>query len=354
FDATFETYWNDPSYVAYSPDDDANRLDAALSAASGRTAGQTSLNLSGLEVRPFSYQQEILEQLEVERAVHDRHRNLVVAATGTGKTVVAALDYRNLMAGSAEPPQLLFVAHRIEILQQALRTYREVLADGSFGELMGQGYRPKDGRHVFGTIQSITRVLDDLPPDEFDVVVIDEFHHAHAATYRRLLDHLTPRELLGLTATPERADGVDVTEEFFGGRTAAELRLWDALEAELLSPFHYFGIADNVDLRSVSWKRGRYDQAELENVFTGNDARARIILKQLQDKVGDVHGMRALGFCAGVRHAQYMADTFDAAGIPARAVSGDTPADEREQALRDLRARRVNILFAADLYNEGL
>ena len=354
FDATFETYWNDPSYIDYVPERDAEHLDAALAAASGRQAGSSSLSLSGLEVRPYPHQQEMLEQLEVERTVHGRHRNLLVAATGTGKTVVAALDYRNLMAGSNQPPRLLFIAHRIEILKQAQRTYREVLADGSFGELWGQGDRPEVGRHIFATIQSISRAIDEIPPGAFDVVVVDEFHHAAASTYRRVLDHFTPRELLGLTATPERADGIDVAEEFFGGRTAAEMRLWDALEAELLSPFHYFGISDNVDLRHVAWKRGRYDFAELENVYTGNDARSRIILKELADKVGDIRDMRALGFCVGVRHAQYMADTFTRAGVPARAVSGDTPADAREQALRDLRHRRVNVLFAADLYNEGL
>ncbi|HLR92892.1 MAG TPA: DUF3427 domain-containing protein, partial [Jiangellaceae bacterium] len=353
FDATFETYWNDPSYVDYRPGQDAERLDAALAEAAGRTTPRTSLNLSGLEVRPYPHQQEILERLEVERTVHDRHRNLVVAATGTGKTVVAALDYRNL-AGNSHQPRLLFIAHRIEILQQALRTYREVLGDGSFGELWGQGYRPEQWQHVFATIQSFTRSSIELPADAFDVVVIDEFHHAHAATYRRLLEHFTPRELVGLTATPERADGVDVADEFFDGHTAAEIRLWDALEAELLSPFHYFGIADNVDLSSVSWRRGGYDHAELENLYTGNDARTRIILKELQDKVTDLSAMRALGFCVGVRHAQYMAEKFTAAGIPARAVWGDSSPEGRAQALRDLRARRVNILFTADLYNEGV
>ncbi|QDB79591.1 DUF3427 domain-containing protein [Georgenia wutianyii] len=354
FDATFETYWNDPSYIDYDPDRDGDRLDAALAAASGRKPSTSTLNLSGLEVRPFPHQVKILEQLDAERTVHDRHRNLVVAATGTGKTVVAALDYRNLAAGAPQEWRLLFVAHRIEILEQAQRTYREVLADGSFGELWGQGQRPQHGQHVFATIQSVTNELASIPPDAFDILVVDEFHHAHAASYRRLLDHFAPRELLGLTATPERTDGIDVSEAFFGGRTAAEMRLWDALEAELLSPFHYFAVSDNVDLRDVSWKRGRYDQAELENVYTGNDARARIILKELQDKVGDVSQMRALGFCVGVRHAEYMAQTFTAAGIPARAVSGGTPSDARAQALRDLRSREVNVLFTADLYNEGI
>ena len=184
-------------------------------------------------------------------------------------------------------------------------------------------------------------------------MVIDEFHHAEAATYRRLLDHLTPQELLGLTATPERTDGLDV-REFFEGRTAAELRLWDALGADLLCPFHYFAIADGTDLRRIGWARGRYDDAELAGLYTGNRARAAIVLAQLQDKVLNLGGMRALGFCVSVAHAEFMAQTFREAGVPALAISGSTSAAQRAQALQDLRDRRVNALFAADLFNEGL
>ena len=125
-------------------------------------------------------------------------------------------------------------------------------------------------------------------------MVIDEFHHAEAASYRRLLDHVQPIELLGLTATPERGDGVDV-REFFEWRVAAELRLWEALEQNLLCPFHYFGIHDGVDLGAVQWRRGGYDLAALSNLYTGNDARTRIVLKELRDKVADVAAMRALG-----------------------------------------------------------
>ena len=119
--------------------------------------------------------------------------------------------------------------------------------------------------------------------------MIDEFHHAEAATYRRLLEHFTPVELLGLTATPERTDGLDV-RRFFDGRTAVELRLWDALEADLLVPFHYFGVADPVDLSQLKWRRGDYDVSELENVYTADDARVRVVLRHLRDKVGDTVG----------------------------------------------------------------
>ena len=300
----------------------------------------------------------MLESLQVERDVHDRHRNLVVAATGTGKTVVAALDYRRLCElarrRSREPAALLFVAHRKEILDQSLRTYREVLADAAFGELYVGDARPERWRHVFASVQSLTSYdVTNIPAEAFEVVVIDEFHHAEATTYRRIIDHLRPRELLGLTATPERADGSDV-RSYFDGRTAAELRLWDALGADLLCPFHYFGIADGTDLRGIEWKRGRYDERGLDNVYTGNDARARIVLQQVRDKITDLGAMRALGFCVCVAHSEYMAETFNRAGIPALAVTGATASRDRARALEDLRSRRVNVLFAADLFNEGL
>lgn len=355
FEATFDTYWNDNSFESYDPDLDRDRLDDALSEAAGRTGrDRVTISLSGLEVRPYPYQSEMLEELRAEREVHGRHRNLVVAATGTGKTVVAALDYRDLCQRMETRPSLLFVAHRKEILEQSMRTCREVLADGDFGELYVDGKRPERWGHVFASVQSLNSYgPHNIPSEHFDVVVIDEFHHAQATTYRRLLDHLQPHELLGLTATPERADGVNV-QDLFDGRIASELRLWDALGADLLCPFHYFAVADGTDLRDVQWTRGRYDDRDLDRLYTGNTARAAIVLRQLGEKVLDPGAMRALGFCVSVAHAEYMAQVFNDAGIPARAVSGDTHSVDRARALQDLRARRVNALFAADLFNEGL
>lgn len=359
FGATFDTYWNDSTFESYDPAVDRDRLDDALAEASGRTSSnRVTISLAGLEVRPRPYQAEMLEEIEVEREVHDRHRNLVVAATGTGKTVIAALDYRRLRDAAFKrgelAPSLLFIAHRREILQQSLRTYREVLADANFSEEYHSGARPERWRHVFASVQALTAYdVTSMPANAFDIVVVDEFHHAAAPTYRKLLSHLQPRELLGLTATPERTDGFDLLS-FFGGRTAVELRLWDALSADLLCPFHYFGIADGTQLDELQWKRGRYDERQLEQLYTGNDQRSAIVLRELQDKLSDVRTMRALGFCVSIAHAEYMAKTFNAAGIPALAVSGDTPTVLRDQALRDLKERRVNALFAADLFNEGL
>lgn len=355
FSATFETYWNDTTFESYDPDRDRDRLDDALAEASGRTqTDRVTLSLSGLEVRPYPHQAEILESLTVERVVHDRHRNLVVAATGTGKTVIAALDYRRLCTPSMERPSLLFVAHREEILRQSLRTYQEVLSDPSFGELYVAGARPERWRHVFASVQSLTSYgVTNIPADAYDIIVIDEFHHAQAATYRRITDHLNAEELLGLTATPERADGTDV-RSFFDGRVAAELRLWDALGADLLCPFHYFGVADGVDLSHVQWSRGAYDQDALSNVYTGNDARARIVLKQVNDKVADVRSMRALGFCVSIAHAEYMARVFNEAGIPALTVTSGPGSHNRADALSRLAVRDVNAIFTVDVFNEGV
>ena len=354
--ATFESYWADPEFETYG-DGDTARFDAAIDAErTGGEDGRLTIT-SGLQVRPWPYQQEILEALEVERRRHDRWRNLVVAPTGTGKTVVAALDYRRLAThhdGLSDRPSLLFVAHRKELLEQSLRTFREVEQDGSFGELLVGGQRPAQWRHVFASIQSLTAAgIERLAPDRFEVVVVDEFHHAEAATYRRLLDQLDPKVMLGLTATPERTDGLDI-RGWFEGRFAFEMRLWDALDQRLLSPFQYFGIADDTDLSKVTWRRGGYVAAELSDVLTGDDARVAKVLRAVRELVADPTSMRALGFCVSVEHAGYMARRFARAGIAAAAITGQTPAAEREQALLRLKAGDLQVLFTVDLFNEGV
>jgi len=352
FAATFDSYWADPAFETYRPED-ADRFDRAIDQASGAIKPTA---LVPFAIEPWSHQREILDKLTVERYRHNRWRNLVVAATGTGKTVVAALDYKRLCEeiGNARPLKLLFVAHRREILEQSLLTFRHVLRDGAFGELYVDGHRPDEWQHVFASVQSLQSIdLDRVGPDAFDVVIVDEFHHAAAPTYRRLLDHLRPRVLLGLTATPERTDGESILH-WFGDRIAVELRLWDALERQLLSPFHYFGLHDNTNLAQVRWTRGAYDRAQLENVYIGDDARVAQILSELQRKVTDVRSMRALGFCVGIAHARYMARRFNDAGVPSLHVSADSTSTERDDALRKLKMREVNCLFAVDLFNEGV
>ncbi|MFF8843141.1 DUF3427 domain-containing protein [Streptomyces sp. NPDC015127] len=357
FEATFDSYWSDSAFELYRPDQDSARLDEALQLAGRGTssAPERHLTLSGLEVRPYPHQRDMLERLEVEREVHDRHRNLLVAATGTGKTVMAALDYKKLRQKYGRDLRLLFVAHRQEILRQSLRTFQDVLVDANFGEELHSGLVPEDWKHVFASVQSLNaRTLERFAPDHFDVIVIDEFHHGVSPTYRKIIEHFSPLELLGLTATPERMDGRNVQDEFFDGRIAAEMRLWEALENDLLSPFHYFGVTDNTDMSAVVWKRGSYDASALSNLFTGNDARARLVVQAVRDKVSDPGSMRALGFCVSIAHAHFMADFFRRAGLSAVALSGESPREERRAALAALSSGELQVIFSVDLFNEGL
>ncbi len=351
FRATFEEYWADPAFETYDRDRDSERLDTALEEERG---GPTvlPLQITNIAVNPYPYQREILDELHAAREIHNHWRNLVVMATGTGKTVVAALDYKRLRsAGTIN--SLLFVAHRKEILKQSLLTFRQTLQDGSFGELLADGERPQEWRHVFASIQSLTRIP--LKSDQFDIVIVDEFHHAEAATYARLLGQLAPKILLGLTATPERTDGADILHWFDGGKPTVELRLWEALERDLLVPFHYFGIHDATDLSKLTWRRGTgYDVLELTNLYTGHEARVAMVIKALTDKLANVGDMRAVGFCVSIAHAEFMANRFNQKGIPSVAVTSATDRNDREQALIDLQERKINAVFTVDLFNEGI
>lgn len=343
--AVFESYWECGDFVPFTSQTFRERT-RIIENRAVRALPPTELRLE-----PF--QERLLEQVEVART-RGHHRNLLVSATGTGKTVIAAIDYTRLRK-RINRARLLFVAHREEILEKSRATYRHALRDPSFGELWVAGKKPEDWQSVFASIQTLHRNgLQHLAADHFDVVVVDEFHHAAARSYREVLDYLQPRELLGLTATPERADDLSIFD-YFDGRIAAELRLWDAIDQHRLAPFQYFGIHDGTDLRRVPWKRGSgYDVDGLTNIYTANDSLARLVLKRLGEHVDDVDGIRALGFCVGVEHARFMARVFNEAGVPSIAVWGDSPDEERRQALADLRDGIIRVLFSVDLFNEGI
>ncbi|MBO6574429.1 MAG: DUF3427 domain-containing protein [Rhodothermales bacterium] len=352
FEATFNNYWGDGEFVPYDGSEE-QRKNFARAISKERDGPDRELPITYFDIRPYPFQQEILDRLEVERTVRGRSRNLVVAATGTGKTVVAALDYKRLKKRK-EVESLLFVAHRQEILRQSRRTFRHVLRDGSFGELLVAGLKPEEGHHVFASVQSLAQIeLSDLDPASFDMVIVDEFHHAAAPTYSRLLNHLKPRQLLGLTATPERADGRSV-KHWFDDHVASELRIWDAIERGLLVPFHYFGVHDNTDLTQLAWRQGKYDVSELENLYTGDVLRANMVLGALEESVRSVAEVRALGFCVSKAHAHFMADAFNRAGVPSLALTADTPSAERQGAIAQLQSRKLNVIFVVDLFNEGV
>ncbi len=344
--AVFDSYWHSGDFVPF----DESQFEQLTGVDRNE---DNSTRLSPIELRPEPFQERLLEQIALSRQ-RGHHRNLLVSATGTGKTVMAAIDYARLREVLPRA-RLLFVAHRKEILQQSLATFRHAIRDHAFGEMWVDGARPQIFDHVFASIQSLsTSGLAHLDAHHFDIVVVDEFHHAEAPTYRALLEHVQPVELLGLTATPERSDGLSLLH-WFDGRIAGELRLWDAIDQRRLVPFAYYGISDSLDLREIPWRRGRgYDVEGLTRVYTANDVWARHVIQALTAKVDNVHRMRALGFCVSVDHARFMARTFNEAGIASRAIWAETPTREREDALRDLSERRVNAVFSVDIFNEGV
>ena len=343
--AVFDSYWASGDFVPFDRDEFLLRA--------ARTEPEQTLQLSPIEIVLLPFQERLLEQIEIART-RGRHRNLLVAATGTGKTVMAAVDYARLRERLPRD-RMLFVAHREEILAQSRATFAHALRDAAFGELWVGGRRPSRFEHVFASIQSLSRSgLESVDPAHFDVVVVDEFHHAAAPSYQGLLGRIEPRELLGMTATPERADGLDVLR-YFDGRIAAELRVWDAIDQQYLVPFSYFGVHDGTDLSEVPWKRGvGYDPSALTNVLTADHAWARRVIEELRRKTGEPRSTRALGFCVSIGHARFMAEQFRSVGIPALAIWGDSPMEERTAALRELAAGRVNVVFTVDLFNEGV
>ena len=304
-------------------------------------------------LRPFDYQQEILERLQVEREVRHHYKNLVVAATGTGKTVMAACDYK-AFAETHDRARLLFVAHREEILRQSLKTFREVLCDYNFGEKWYAGEEPNNYEQVFASKDTLNNRLNNLqlPPDYYDYIVIDEVHHVAASSYRHIINYFTPKILLGLTATPERMDGEDITQDF-DGVISAEIRLDDALNKGLLAPFYYYGITDSVDYTEVAWDKGHYVASELSRIYSYNDARTAVILQSLQKYLTNIRDVRALCFCVDQQHAKYMASKFTLCGLKADVLTSEN-AQMRAPLYRRLKNKEINYLFVVDMFNEGV
>ena len=355
--ATFESYWNAGEFEYY---DEGQRERLARALKAEKYSETDHGGIYTLDILPYSYQQEILDKLEAERAVRGHNRNLVVAATGTGKTVISALDYKRFCKQHpGKPCRLLFVAHREEILKQSLYTFRAVLKDANFGELLVGNYKVDSIEHLFISIQTFNSqdFTAKTGADFYDYIVVDEFHHAAAPTYQKLLEYYQPQILLGLTATPERMDGKSILD-YFGGRVAAEIRLPEAIDRKLLCPFQYFGVTDTADLSSLKWRTGGYDKAELSNLYTFSgmvaQRRADLVVNSILKYVTDIDEVKGLGFCVSIEHARFMARYFNTHGIPSMALTGDSPDEERNAAKQRLVSGELRFLFVVDIYNEGV
>ena len=355
--ATFESYWNSNEFEYYS-EEQKERLARALKAE--KYFDNNSAEIYTMDIAPYSYQQEILDKLDAERKVRGYNRNLIVAATGTGKTVISALDYKRFCRQNSDKPcRLLFVAHREEILKQSMYTFRAVLKDANFGEMFVGNYKPESIDNLFISIQTFNSqsFTDKTSPDFYDYIIVDEFHHAAAPTYQKLLSYYNPHILLGLTATPERMDGKSILP-YFNNRIAAEIRLPEAIDRKLLCPFQYFGVTDSVDLDNLKWAAGGYDKGELSRIYTLSgmiaNRRADLVISSLLKYVTDIDDVKGLGFCVTVEHAIFMSDYFNAHSIPSMYLTGHSPDEERKEAKNRLVKGEVRFIFVVDIYNDCL
>jgi superfamily II DNA or RNA helicase/HKD family nuclease/predicted house-cleaning noncanonical NTP pyrophosphatase (MazG superfamily)/phage repressor protein C with HTH and peptisase S24 domain len=296
---------------------------------------------SGSRPVPRPAQLEALAELNRLRAEGET-AGLVIAATGIGKTYLAAFDARDF-------GRVLFVAHRVELLEQAERTFRAVRPELRTGFLTGDR-RDYEADALFASVQTLSQPqqLAGFEPGQFSYLVVDEFHHAAASSYRAILDHFRPAFLLGLTATPYRVDNRDIFA-ICDGNVAYRVTLFEAIGFGWLCPFRYHGIRDQVDYDPIPWRKGRYSERELSNAL-GTERRARAILSEFRRHRSGA----ALGFCVSIAHAEFMAGYFNRNGVDALAVHSGAAAVPRQQALQMLAGGDLRILFAVDLFNEGL
>lgn len=354
--ATFEQYWNSKDFEDFKEGGIERFREKLKNEKEYQRTGSVSL-IQNYQLLP--HQKKILEDLRYEREQNNNYRNLVVAATGTGKTVMSAFDY-NYFRQKNKRARLLFVAHRKEILEQSRRTYCNMLHDANFGELWVGNYTPQNNLdYLFVSIQTLNSNFDKfkkLGKDFYDYIVLDESHHGTADSYRDLFSFFNPKILIGLTATPERMDGQSLLPDF-GGKISAEIRLPQALEAGLLSPFQYFCITDfsEIDLSSDSlWSNGGYDTKRLSELLS-KSGRVDCIINAMRKYLADENNCKALCFCVDMTHAKYMANEFLKQGFKADYLISSEITPERRKTLADeLRNGKLNYLFVVDIFNEGI
>lgn len=297
------------------------------------------------KIRPNTMQEKALENLHRLRE-HGGEKSLVIAATGTGKTYMSAFDVREF-----NPKKMLFIVHREDILRKAILDYEKIMPDKEFGLFTGNTKEiHKD--YIFATIQSISTYYNDFRKDEFEYIVIDEAHHSVSETYKRVIDYFKPKFLLGMTATPERTEGKDIFS-VFDNNIAIEVRLNEALEKNLVVPFHYFGITDidlvdytGIDINNI---------AKVSKLLEINE-RVDFVIEKMNFYGFDGYKRKAIGFCASIEHAKFMADEFNKRGIKSIALTGSDSIEKRQNGIKELEndSSNLEVIFTVDLFNEGV
>ena len=350
--AAFDRLWDDgrslvvdDGWIANYWDRFRERVHLIADAPEGQPSlpivAEAAIEAPSTEPTPRPIQVEALAALEATRAA-GHGAGLVVLATGLGKTWLAAFD-----SNRGDFPRVLFVAHRDEILVQARDVFRAVRPESRLG-FFTSDEKAIDADVVFATVQTLHRHLESFASSSFEYIVVDEFHHASAATYRRVLNHFEPRFLLGLTATPERFDGADLLA-LCGDNLVYRCDLVEGVKRRELAPFHYWGVADTVDFRPIPWRNGRFDPAALEAAVVTKE-RAEAAHREWATRAGN----RTLAFCSSIRHAEYMATHFCALGVSAVALHSQSEPSLRPRVIDQLERGDIQVLFTVDLFNEGV
>ena len=350
--AQYNVYWESSEFELYSQSDYDKLCDALKKE-------NDSVDIDKITtLKPYRYQQLVLDKVEAERKIHNNYKNLLVCPTGVGKTAIAGFDYKRFKEENHRS-RLLFIAHRKEILEQSLKCFRKVLNDSNFGDLMVDNYEPEHLEFLFCSIEKLNsrEFTKNLKNDYYDYICIDEVHHLAADSYQDIVSYFKPKVLLGLTATPDRLDGKDILK-YFNNRISAEISLAEAIEKGMLSTFQYYGITDTTDLSSIKWKNGGYDISQLNDLYVNNKdsalERAANIASAVDRYIANINDMKALGFCTSIEHAEFMSSYFNSINIPSIALSGNSPRDIRNTAKKKLQNGELKIIFVRDIYNEGV
>ena len=361
--ATFDSYWNSAAFEAIETDEDLKRFAQAIDEVRNKTSNVDGPEIITRFVRK-THQVKVLEKLKYEREKRNNNKNLIIAATGTGKTAISAFDYKifnqRLKKENGREARLLFIVHREKILKQARSTFRSVMVDGNFGEIWTGNIKPSCSSnldHLFITIQTLNNHISELSSfgaDYYDYIVLDEVHHSQADSYRKLFNVFQPQILIGLTATPERMDGKAITPDF-NDRFSAEIRLQEALNQQLLSPFAYFCVTDDtVNLSRLACSAdGKYDVKQLETQYVGNQERFGIIQDAINRYLSDPYDCKAVCFCCSIAHAEWMATMFNSNGYKAASVTSKN-SSEIDNYSELLAHGEINYLCVADILNEGI
>ncbi|MGL4992268.1 MAG: DEAD/DEAH box helicase [Sarcina sp.] len=297
------------------------------------------------KINPNFMQKRAIESLKRLRE-HGENKSLVIAATGTGKTYMSAFDVREYKA-----KRMLFIVHREDILRKAINDYKKIIIDKTFGLFTGN-IKEKNVDYLFATIQTISKYYEIFNEDEFDYIIIDEAHHAISPTYKAVLEYFKPKFLLGMTATPERTNGEDIFD-IFDSNIALEIRISEALEQNLVAPFHYFGITD---IESIDYSKININDIDKVAKILQINERVDFIIEKMNFYGFDGDKRKCIGFCANIEHARYMEEEFCMRGIHSKALVGSDSIDTRKKYITKLEDDKDNleVIFTVDLFNEGV